>query len=96
MNSIANRLFDAAWSGRLRDIESIFNSSKIVPAQAIGSALEAAAYNAQPEVCEFLLKHGADPNTFNKPTGETVLHQTITKTTSTIERTRILKSLMIQ
>jgi len=94
MSTISNQLSDAAWNNRLQEIESILNSNEILLPRAMDSALEAAAYNAQPEACDLLLKRGADPNTFHEPTGETVLHQVITKTASASERTRIVKSLI--
>ena len=94
MNAISDQLCDAAWNGRPHDIESILDSGEIIPPSSISSALAAAAYNAQPEACDLLLKRGADPNTFHEPTGETILHQVITKTKSASERTRIVKSLI--
>jgi cytohesin len=94
MKTTSDQLFDAAWNGRVEDIESILNSKDILLPRAVDSALEAAAYNAQPEACDKLLHYGADPNTFHEPTGETVLHQAITKTTSASERTLIVKSLI--
>lgn len=94
MSNIPGQLFDAAWNGRLQDIADILNSGAEIPPRDIGRALEATAYNAQPDACDLLLKLGADPNTFHEPTGETVLHQVITKTTSAPERTRIVKSLI--
>lgn len=94
MNATANRLYDAAWNGRLHDIESILDSDESIPTRVMGSALEAAAYNAQPEACALLLTRGADPDTLSEATGETVLHQVITKTTAASERTRIVKSLI--
>jgi cytohesin len=94
MNTTSDQLFDAAWNGRTGDIKSILDSDEILPPRAIDSALEAAAYNAQPEACDLLLHRGANPNAFHEPTGETVLHQAITKTTSASERTRIVKSLI--
>lgn len=94
MSDISDQLFHAAWNGQLQDIESLLGSGESLPSRAIGRALEAAAYNAQPDACDLLLQFGADPNTFHEPTGETVLHQVITKTTSVPERTRIVKSLI--
>lgn len=94
MTTSANTLFDAAWHGRLPEIRSLLDSLSSLPPRALESALEAAAYNAQPEACELLLQHGADPNATHEPTGETVLHQVITKTTSAAERTRIVKALI--
>lgn len=94
MSNLPDQLFDAAWNGRLQEIESLLGSGENLPSRSIGRALEAAAYNAQPAACHLLLKLGADPNTAHEPTGETVLHQVITKTTSAPERTRIVKSLI--
>ncbi len=92
MSNIPDQLFHAAWNGQLQDIESLLALEKASLHGHRGRALEAAAYNAQPEACDLLLQLGADPNTFHEPTGETVLHQVITKTTSVPERTWIVKS----
>jgi cytohesin len=94
MSSISDQLFDAAWNGQVCDIESILDSAGEVPPDALSRALEAAAYNAQPEACDLLLIRGADPNTVHAQTGETVLHQVITKTESALARTQIVKSLI--
>ena len=94
MSALSDQLCDAAWNGRTHAIESILDSGDMIPTSAINSALAAAAYNAQPEACELLLRRGADPNSFHEPTGETILHQVITKTKSAAERTRIVKSLI--
>ncbi len=91
---MTQKLFDAAWNNDLQGIRAIMASPESLPAQALGSALEAAAYNAKPEACELLLGFGADPNTSSSPTNESVLHQAITKTENVGERTQVVQSLI--
>lgn len=95
--SLAEQFYQAAWNGDLNLIQSLLENNENVPAQVLLSALESAAYNAQPDACELLLKQGVDPNAFSEfsaPTQETVLHQVITKTSKGAERTRIVKLLI--
>jgi len=94
MDDFARQLFDAAWNGDLTNIRSVVASGQALPDRALDSALEAAAYNAKPEALDLLLSLGADANTVHAPTGETVLHQVITKTSDAAERTRIVRSLV--
>ncbi len=62
-NDIEDRLFNAAWNNDLEAIRAIAADSSPLPARALESALQAAAYNAKPEACELLRDLGADPNT---------------------------------
>ena len=88
-------LWHAAWDGDLPLLRECLACGTPVNQRAIhdSSPLEAAAYNAQPEACDLLLQSGADPNATSQPTGETVLHQTITKSGDP-RRTRIVQSLI--
>ena len=89
MSSLAQELWDAAWDGDLELIESCLNRGAEISARPKGStALEAAAYHGKAEACELLLAKGADANACDEPTGETVLHQVITKRDAA--RTRIV------
>jgi len=93
MTSFAQELWDAAWDGDLGLIEDCLKRGAEINARVNGStALEAAAYHGKTEACEFLLARGADADVAHEPTGETVLHQTITKRGE--ERTRIVELLV--
>lgn len=93
MSSLAPELWDAAWDGDLALIENCLNRGAEINARPDGStALEAAAYHGQVEACELLLAKGADANAFAESTGETVLHQVISKRDSA--RTRIVELLV--
>ncbi|RYD17319.1 MAG: ankyrin repeat domain-containing protein [Verrucomicrobiaceae bacterium] len=95
MSSPEHTLWHAAWNGDLAGLRQCLASGTAVNQRAIhdSSPLEAAAYNAQPEACDLLLQAGADPNATSLPTGETVLHQTITKSGDS-RRTRIVHALI--
>lgn len=94
MKSSAQQLFDAAWTGDLPAINSIFSAPEVIDSEALNHALEATAYNAKPEACQLLLELGADPNMRAESNHETVLHQVITKTTNLSERTIIVDLLL--
>lgn len=94
MNSSAQQLFDAAWTGDLSTIKAVVAASDVVDRTALDHALEAAAYNAKPDACRLLLECGADPNAREGATCETVLHQVITKTSESTERTVIVDLLI--
>ena len=81
MPSPEHELWNAAWSGDLALITASLKAGARVNGTAINdsTALEAAAYNAQAGACALLLAAGADPNAFAQATGESVLHQVITK-----------------
>src|SRR4051812_4815322 len=95
MSSLEETLWNAAWNGDLMLIKKCLEAGAQVNLGAINEAtpLEAAAYNAQADACTLLLEAGADPNASAKATGETVLHQVITKSGDP-RRTRIVKSLI--
>lgn len=95
MPSPEHTLWHAAWDGDLPLLRECLASGTPVNQRTIhdSSPLEAAAYNAQPEVCQLLLQAGADPNATSQPTGETVLHQTITKSGDP-RRTHIVRALI--
>jgi uncharacterized protein len=75
-------------------IDAICSTSEVDGA-ALNRALEAAVYNAKPATCKRLLELGADPYSREESTGETVLHQVITKTTDSTERTAIVGDLIL-
>lgn len=95
MPSREHTLWNAAWNGDLALISASLDAGARVNASAINdsTALEAAAFNAQVEACTLLLAAGADPNAFAQPTGESVLHQVITKRGDP-RRTRIVTELI--
>jgi cytohesin len=92
--TLREKLFDAAWKGDVAALAALLTEGRSLPPRALDSALEAAAYNAKPDAVEFLLRNGANSNTVNLPTGESVLHQAIIKTSEPAERTRIIKLLI--
>ena len=94
MKTTAQKLFDSAWIGDASELAAILEEFVDQPCPSLDSPLEAACYNAKPEAVEFLLRSGANPNTTSMPTGETLLHQVITKSTESSERTTIVKSLI--
>lgn len=94
MKSIETELFEAAWDEELAKLADLIERHPDLPRSSLGGALQTAAYNAKADAVELLLSAGADPNTVSEPTLETVLHQTITKTTGAPQRTRIVKSLI--
>lgn len=94
MDAISRELYEAAWTGDLGQIRAIVARKDILPERALDSALEAAAYNAKPDALELLLSLGADARTVHLPTGESILHQAITKTSHAAERTRIVELLI--
>ncbi|MES2924825.1 MAG: ankyrin repeat domain-containing protein [Verrucomicrobiota bacterium] len=95
MSSLEQSLWNAAWNGDLVLIRKCLEAGAQVNLRAANEAtpLEAAAYNAQADACALLLDSGADPNTYAAATGETVLHQVITKNGDP-RRTRIVKMLI--
>lgn len=94
MSSLSQELWDAAWDGDLALMEDCLKRGAEINARVNGStALEAAAYHGKAGACEFLLARGADANAAHEPTGETVLHQAITKRDA--ERTRIVELLVV-
>lgn len=95
MSSVENRLWNAAWNGDLALIRDCLEAGADVNQCSVNGStpLEAAAYNGQADACELLLGAGADPNAFAETTGETVLHQVITKGGDP-RRTRIVKALV--
>jgi ankyrin repeat protein len=93
MSSPEQELWNAAWDGDLALMEDCLDRGAEINARPDGStALEAAAYHGNAAACEFLLTRGADPDACHEPTGETVLHQAITKRDP--ERTRIVELLV--
>lgn len=95
MSSIEETLWNAAWNGDLPLIRTSLDAGAQVNLPSVNAAtpLEAAAYNAQADACILLLEAGADPNASAEATGETVLHQVITKKDDP-RRTRIVKALI--
>ncbi|WP_035607100.1 ankyrin repeat domain-containing protein [Haloferula sp. BvORR071] len=95
MPSPAETLWHAAWNGDLDLIRECIGKGASLNERSFNSStpLEAAAYNAQAEACTLLLTSGADPNATYGPTGESVLHQVITKTGDP-RRTAIVKALI--
>ncbi|HEY1120272.1 MAG TPA: ankyrin repeat domain-containing protein [Haloferula sp.] len=95
MPSIEESLWNAAWTGNLTAIRECLEKGGTINGRSVNdsSPLEAAAYNGQAEACDLLLQAGADPNATYSPTGETVLHQVITKSGDP-RRTHIVKALI--
>jgi len=95
MNLSEESLWNAAWNGDLPTIGANLDAGIEINSRRFNasSPLEAAAYNGQAEACELLLSRGADPNATAEPSGETVLHQTITRIGDP-RRTRIVKQLI--
>ena len=95
MSSPEETLWYAAWNGDLALILKSLDQGVPVNGRSVHSStpLEAAAYNAQAEACVLLLQAGADPNARADATGESVLHQVITKTGDP-RRTAIVKALI--
>lgn len=91
----AESLWNAAWNGDLGLIRQCLEQGATVNGRSFNHStpLEAAAYNAQAKACSLLLANGADPNATHEPTGETVLHQAITKAGDP-RRTDIVTSLI--
>src|SRR6187549_1584099 len=92
MPTLEKTLWNAAWDGDLALIRKCLEDGADVNLHGFNDAtpLEAAAYHAQADACQLLLDAGADPNAHAKATGETVLHQAITKRDDP-RRTRIVK-----
>ncbi|BCM89519.1 hypothetical protein IAD21_01365 [Abditibacteriota bacterium] len=95
MKDINMVLWEAAWAGNIERIKTSIESGADINKRSIGdsSPLEAAAYNGQVEACRLLLEQGADPNAFAETSGETVLHQVITKRDDP-RRTQIVAALV--
>ena len=95
MLSHEQTLWDAAWNGDLMLIKQRLEAGAPINLSGTNGAtpLEAAAYNGQADACVLLLNAGADPNAFAETTGESVLHQVITKS-SDPRRTQIVKALI--
>ncbi|RYD41621.1 MAG: ankyrin repeat domain-containing protein [Verrucomicrobiaceae bacterium] len=95
MSTPETQLWHAAWNGDLPVMEQLLaaGTDPNCPGVHNSTPLEAAAYNARADACSLLLKNGADPDATSRPTGETVLHQTITKTGDP-DRTRIVHALI--
>ena len=95
MSSLDQTLWNAAWNGDLALMKKSLEAGAHVNLPSLNEAtpLEAAAYNAQADACALLLRAGADPNASAKVTGESVLHQTITKNGDP-RRTQIVKALI--
>jgi len=96
MPSIEESLGNAAWNGDLTAICDCLEKGGAINGRSFNnsSPLEAAAYNGQAAACDLLLQSGADPNATHASTGETVLHQVITKAGDP-RRTRIVKALVV-
>ncbi|MEK7949667.1 ankyrin repeat domain-containing protein [Luteolibacter soli] len=95
MPSPEETLWNAAWDGDLLAIQECLQKGAAISGRSFNSSspLEAAAYNGQAAACDLLLEAGADPDATAAPSGETVLHQVITKAGSP-QRTRIVKALI--
>ncbi|WP_040550593.1 ankyrin repeat domain-containing protein [Pedosphaera parvula] len=95
MLSLEQTLWHAAWNGDLMLIKQSLEAGAQINLPSINKArpFEAAAYNGQAGACVLLLDVGADPNAFAEATGESVLHQVITKS-SNLRRTQIVKALI--
>lgn len=95
MSSIQENLWNAAWNGDLASIQENLDAGADVNSRGFNAStpLEAAAYNGQADACELLLERGADPNATAETSGETALHQAITKSGDP-RRTRIVKALV--
>lgn len=93
--TLERALWNAAWSGDLALLHQCLDAGARInrPSFNESTPLEAAAYNAQEDACAFLLGRGADPNAGSHVTGETVLHQVITKRDDP-RRTRIVELLI--
>ncbi|HEY1122691.1 MAG TPA: ankyrin repeat domain-containing protein, partial [Haloferula sp.] len=81
MPPLEELLWNAAWNDDLAAIGDHLEQGAAVDGRSFNnsSPLEAAAYNGQAAACDLLLQSGANPNATHAPTGETVLHQAITK-----------------
>jgi len=88
-------LWHAAWNGDLPAIRECLEKGGVINSRSFNDSapLEAAAYNAQAAACDLLLQSGANPDATHAPTGETVLHQVITKAGDP-RRTHIVKALI--
>lgn len=95
MSSPAENLWHAAWNGDLPLILESLNAGVPLNGRSVHNStpLEAAAYNGQAEACLLLLQSGADPNVTADSTGESVLHQVISKAGDP-RRTAIVKALI--
>ncbi|MCW1924792.1 ankyrin repeat domain-containing protein [Luteolibacter arcticus] len=95
MPSLEESLWNAAWNGDLPVLRECLEKGATLNGRSFNnsSPLEAAAYNAQADACDLLLQAGADPDATYPPTGETVLHQVITKAGDP-RRTHIVKALI--
>ena len=95
MPSPEETLWNAAWNGDLVLIRQSLHAGATVNGRSFNSStpLEAAAYNAQAGACTLLLEAGANPDAVYDITGETVLHQVITKSGDP-RRTQIVKALI--
>src|SRR5262245_60582402 len=91
---IAERLYEAAWNGDVNQLARLLDGGDVIPASAVNSALESAAYNAKPEAVRFLLEHGADANAYSPPNHESMLHFAASKTSQPAERTNIVRQLI--
>ena len=95
MSSLEESLWNAAWNGNLDLIRECLEKGADLNGRSFNNStpLEAAAYNGQAEACALLLASGADADATYEPTGETVLHQVITKSGDP-RRTQIVRALI--
>jgi len=95
MPSTEESLWTAAWNGDLATIRACLEKGGAINGRGFNDStpLEAAAYNGQAAACDLLLEAGADPDATYAPTGETVLHQAITKSGDP-RRTHIVQALI--
>jgi ankyrin repeat protein len=91
---IAERLYEAAYSGEVNELARLLDGGDVIPPGAVNSALEAAAYEGRADAVRLLLDRGADPNRFDPSNGESILHFATSKTSHPAERTDVVRQLI--
>jgi len=72
----------------------LLDSGELIPPGAVNSALESAAYNAQPDAVHYLLQRGADATALCPSNHESILHFATSKSCHPANRTNIVKQLI--